>query len=329
MERFIAIDNVCAWPNLTRMGDGTTVATIFNQPTHGGWEGDVECWGTADEGRTWTLRGVAAEHEPTTNRMNVAAGMAHDGALVVLASGWSKRNPVGDYSPPQDGEILPTWACRSMDGGVSWEVDTRGIEAPAESQGVIPFGDVVQLPNEELGVCLYSWAPGRCSALFYVSGDGGRTWTIRGVLRDGDANESAPVVLPDGRLLAAVRTNDDGHLELVASEDEGRTWSERGVLTLPGQHPGHLLVLHDGRVLLCFGIRNKGLHGVGVRLSDDLGDTWQGLELLVDIGMPADCGYPASVQEPDGTVITTYYTNGIPTHQRYHMGVARWRPDEA
>ena len=54
-ERFIAVDNVCAWPNLTHLPDGTTiVATIFNQPTHGGWEGDVECWASTDGGRTWT-----------------------------------------------------------------------------------------------------------------------------------------------------------------------------------------------------------------------------------------------------------------------------------
>jgi len=55
MERYIAIDNVCAWPNLTQMPDGTIIATIFNQPTHGGWEGDVECWASEDDGRTWHL----------------------------------------------------------------------------------------------------------------------------------------------------------------------------------------------------------------------------------------------------------------------------------
>ncbi len=40
----VAIDNVCAWPNLTVFRDGTIIATIFNQPCHGLWEGDVECW---------------------------------------------------------------------------------------------------------------------------------------------------------------------------------------------------------------------------------------------------------------------------------------------
>ena len=58
------------------MPDGAVVATIFNQPCHGAWEGDVECWASTDGGRLWQLRGVPAEHEPRTNRMNVAAGLA-------------------------------------------------------------------------------------------------------------------------------------------------------------------------------------------------------------------------------------------------------------
>jgi hypothetical protein len=27
----------------------------------------------------------------------------------------------------------------------------------------------------------------------------------------------------------------------------------------------------------------------------------------------------------DGTFVTAYYARGIPAHQRYHMGVVRWR----
>jgi hypothetical protein len=42
----------------------------------------------------------------------------------------------------------------------------------------------------------------------------------------------------------------------------------------------------------------------------------------------ADVGYPASVQVQDGTIVTAYYCDRIPAHQRYHMGIARWRIDE-
>ena len=85
----VAADNVCAWPNLTVLEDGTIVATIFNQPSHGSVAGDVECWATKDQGATWQKVGTPAPHEPDTNRMNVAAGRANHGDLLVIASGWS------------------------------------------------------------------------------------------------------------------------------------------------------------------------------------------------------------------------------------------------
>ena len=51
MERYIAIDNVCAWPNLTVLPDGTLAVAIYNQPIHGHWRGDVEVWASTDDGR--------------------------------------------------------------------------------------------------------------------------------------------------------------------------------------------------------------------------------------------------------------------------------------
>jgi hypothetical protein len=35
MERYVAIDNVCAWPNRTQLPGGVIVATLYNQPCHG------------------------------------------------------------------------------------------------------------------------------------------------------------------------------------------------------------------------------------------------------------------------------------------------------
>src|SRR4030095_2239462 len=92
LERYVAVDNVCAWPNLTLLKDGTIVAAIFNHPSHGEAGGDVEGWTSTEGGRIGKWRGVPAAHEPRTNRMNVAAGTANDGALVVLASGWGGEN---------------------------------------------------------------------------------------------------------------------------------------------------------------------------------------------------------------------------------------------
>jgi hypothetical protein len=38
-----------------------------------------------------------------------------------------------------------------------------------------------------------------------------------------------------------------------------------------------------------------------------------------------DGGYPSTVLAADGTYVTAYYSRGVPAHQRYHMGVIRWR----
>ena len=79
MERYIAIDDVCAWPNLTVLADGTLAGAIYNRPVHGRWHGDVEIWASTDEGCSWQKRGTAAPGEPPGNRMNVAAGAAANG----------------------------------------------------------------------------------------------------------------------------------------------------------------------------------------------------------------------------------------------------------
>jgi len=328
VERYIAVDDVCAWPNLTAMPDGAIIATIFNQPTHGGWEGDVDCWVSEDDGRTWTFRSRPAGHEPGTNRMNVAAGLARDGALVVLASGWDKREPARRHTTLPGSQILPAWVCRSSDGGHTWERTSIAPRPPDADSEFVPFGDTVQLPDGGLGVSFYGRVRLGHPAWFYRSDDDGRTWTPAAPIRTENATETTLLVLPGGPILAAMRTEGDQHLDLLASEDGGHTWAERGPLTLGRQHPGHLLRLADGRLLLTFGIRNKGLHGVGARISPDCGGTWGPPHVLVHLNGAGDCGYPSSVQVADGTVVTAYYCNGIPSHQRYHMGVLRWKPEE-
>ncbi len=51
--RFIAIDNVCAWPALTVLPDGSINATIFGKPSHGQMEGAVEVWNSPDGLSAW------------------------------------------------------------------------------------------------------------------------------------------------------------------------------------------------------------------------------------------------------------------------------------
>lgn len=328
MERYIAVDNVCAWPNLTRMSDGTILATLFNQPTHGGWEGDVECWASTDDGRTWQLCGVPAPHEPTTNRMNEATGLARDGSVIVLSSGWSRRNKVGDYASPHEGEVLPVWVCRSSDAGATWTHDESCARPDDMDFRFIPFGDIVQQTDGSLGVCIYGGTTKAGNqSCYFTSQDDGRSWTRKSVIEGSISNETTPLVLPDGTILVVARTTVEQHLELHRSTDQGLTWQPMGPLTLFGQIPGHLLALADGRILLSYGLRNKGLHGVATRISDDQGQSWSAPRIIVNYGRDTDGGYPSSVQCADATIVTAYYCAGIEMHQRYHMGVVRWTVD--
>ena len=118
LDRWVAVDNVCAWPNLTLMGDGTVGAFIYNRPSHGKMEGDVELWVSDDGLGPWKRRSVVTNHEPGTVRMNHSAGMAADGTLFALVSGWN----LGFPDPIRTNNILARVDVRlSTDNGVRWE----------------------------------------------------------------------------------------------------------------------------------------------------------------------------------------------------------------
>ena len=124
---------------------------------------------------------------------------------------------------------------------------------------------------------------------------------------------------------------------LVTSSDEGRTWSAPKLLSPQGQENAHLLELTAGRLLCSFTSRIPGLFGVVLRMSSDGGAKWSMPVVLLASAArdwhKTDCGYPSSVQLGDGSIVTAYYfgpkkpewaAQGLPWHQRYHMGVARW-----
>lgn len=325
-ERYVAIDNVCAWPNLTVLADGSIVAAVFNKPSHGRMEGDVDCWATGD-GRFWALRGTAAPHEPAANRMNVAAGAAKSGDLIVLSSGWSlKMDAAGQVLALAD--ILQAWICRSADGGRTWAVDKRSFPKPPEGfTELIPFGDILPGADGALRAACYARdLKTRQDSVWIVRGDNdGRAWRIQARISDAN-NETALLHLGAGKWLAAARSlsKTRQRLDLWRSDDDGRTWTSAGPLTEASQHPAHLARLRDGRLLLTYGNRTPGQFGVQAKLSPDEGRTWTAPLVLVEDLLNGDCGYPASVQLPSAQVLTAFYSRGAPDHGRYHMGTVIW-----
>ncbi len=345
LERYIAIDDACAWPNLTVLPDGDIAALIWPEPNHGRTEGAVECWGSSDGGRKWERRGVPVPYEPGFNRMNHSAGLAKDGALVAIVSGWDKRVPRGtDSNPVKIANTPPPVPARSIDGGKTWTSGEPPLPSATESAHygngqldkagrahpiMIPFGDIWPLADGTLGSMIYS-----TRAEFFVSTDDGRSWACRGSLGETDgSNETTWLQLADGRLLAAARTYGDAHLEQYISTDLGKTWTYDQKLTGAGEHPAGLTTLADGVLLLTYSIRTEKLHGIGAKISRNLGQTWSDPIVLVDLEESTnhiepewrDGGYPSNVQLADGTIITAFYCKGVAAHRRYHVGVVRWR----
>lgn len=342
MKKLIAIDNVCAWPNIKLLPNGDLIALVFNQPCHLHWEGTVDCWMSDDRGWTWKFRSHPVMNEPTTNRGNIAVGVLEQGEIIVLCSGWNNVFPKPERPvqgcidqaiiTPSLEQRLPLWPVCSVstDSGATWQVQEIKAEGIKPDSLWIPYGDIIRLANGNLGCCMYgvdrsayTGGDGRkLGSFFFESADGGGSWTCRSRICPG-GNETALIRLPSGKLLAAVR---ETQLELFESTDGGASWTFGRALTAPRQFPAGFTILKEGYLLLTYGIRNNGLYGIGGQLMDLESEKWSHAPfVLYDFTGAKDGGYPSNVQFPDGEIVTAYYANGVPCHHRYHMGVVIWR----
>lgn len=340
-ERFIAIDNACGWPQMVLLPDGNLACILWPQPSHSLTEGAAECWVSTDGGRNWSKAGVPVPYGPTTNRMNHAAGLTRQGKLLVLLSGWNNRKPLGWKQDPADkrsvrelnvgSKTLKPVPAVSTDDGRTWQQFPEVTDPANPERRGTPFGRILPLDEKRLGVFLYS-----DELAFFTSADEGRTWTKQGVAStDRLHNETTWLRLDNGDLYAAARTGEDRLLHGLRSTDQGKTWKFERELTLPMQHPADLTRLPDGRILLSYGVRNDGRWGIEVRIADAEARVWSPPIQLVDLEGSTDApdtvspsrdgGYPTTVVLPDGTLVTAYYSRGVPSHMRYHVGIVRWK----
>jgi hypothetical protein len=331
IQRFIAIDNVCAWPNLTLLPDGSINATIFGRPSHGQVAGAAECWNSPD-GAFWSRRGTPAPNDPHTNRMNVAAGIARNGDLVVLCSGWSDlKEPEAPKQSAFRDLILAPWACRSSDGGRTWTQIKKFPNPDAGWTNYVPFGDIKIGEDGALHFSCYG-AELKDKARFgmksqsmrswhFRSADDGRSWERTGVIHP-KGNETTVLHLGGRRWMAAARYT---QMDILFSDDDGATWSEPQPVTAKNEINGHLARLADGRILLSYGNRVKTppQYGVLARFTSDEGKTWS-QPIRIAHTKDGDCGYPSTVQRADGKLVTAWYSKASENHERYHMGVAIW-----
>jgi len=360
----------CAWPNLKLLPDGKTLAAlIFNNASHGSRPGDVECWLSADGGTTWKFGSAVTQHEPGTIRMNHAAGLAKNGDLIVLTSGWSDHYPPNQ--PRTRGrfryDVLGPWLSRSPNGGLSWAVDKNVFpERAPTGQPNVPFGDLQIAQNGDLCVTAYTtkdrldkYEDRQFRSYLYRSKDDGRTWGEPVLITN--ANETTTLHVGGGRWLACARTGTGVEkkdaLVLCTSVDDGRTWQVKQSLTGYQRVNGHLTKLKDGRILFTYGDRmsafaHKGSdpgasekagkrerlsanahRGLEAAISADGGQTWSPAIRVLDWN-GLDGGYPSTTQRADGQVVTAYYASALPgdpwdSYKNYHLAAIVWDPEKS
>lgn len=152
---------------------------------------------------------------------------------------------------------------------------------------------------------------------------------------EGFAIMPASVRLSESRILVAVRCREgkrnlktEGNwIDLYASDDEGATWDYVGRPvpdTGVGGNPPAMIRLRDGRLCLTYGYRDAPFK-MCARLSEDGGATWGREMILRDDGGNHDVGYPRTVQQADGRVVTVYYFNDHADGERY-IAATIWEP---
>jgi hypothetical protein len=157
--------------------------------------------------------------------------------------------------------------------------------------------------------------------------DGGKTWSFVSFVTPEPEGRDYAIMPSSVRLLShailtAVRYQN--WIELYRSDDDAKTWAYVGRPAPDTENPPSLLQLQDGRLALTYG-RRSAPFGIRARLSSDEGETWSGEIVLRDDGGCWDLGYTRSVQRPDGKIVTLYYFNDSPNHER-QIDATIWDP---
>ncbi len=137
------------------------------------------------------------------------------------------------------------------------------------------------------------------------------------------------IELQDGTLLCHIRMEGSGFFSTYQSEsaDGGKSWSKpHALLDKRGGAPAHLLKHSSGVLISAYGYREKP-YGIRVMLSSDNGRTWQTDNVIYDSGADDDLGYPATVELPDGSLLTVFYAHTKESEPAVIMA-QKWKIEE-
>ncbi|HWL14938.1 MAG TPA: sialidase family protein [Opitutus sp.] len=299
-----------AWPKAVRTADGTLVLG-YQIGTH---HGDGSCPAisiSTDNGKTFSPPNVLREFGPGldyTNSGNMAIGLAHDGAVIVLAHGHTKdRNHIFGW--------------RSVDSGRTWKpVDTSALGPNKTGSST---GAIVQLPDRRLiavGHYRDGSKPHTRGIWRSISPDDGLTWGEPAMVSNVNAGEPV-IVRHEQRLLVFIRGRGPATVRqyIAVSDDFGKTWrtelsnlTPRHAHTTLITHPFAMVDPHDPTKLLAATIERPLPSVATLWQGDPQSLAFKPLRTLVALpkleGDPhTDFGYPWLVHLGEKQWLLFYY----------------------
>ena len=216
---------------------------------------------------------------------------------------------------------------RSDDNGHTWQ---GWDEQPTGMHRVSPYGKILELPDGT--VLCPAWGQARPddpyvgTSFVLRSHDQGVTWLEHSLIADrhaNGANETDVTLLPDGRLLALIRTSGEEQADgptlfwtdYSHSEDGGHTWSEPERTNVLGQN-FNAWVCPDGVLVAAC----RGIHGTGHRSQEDLRPDDQvhtdqpgfGIHFFIAEDGGSRWQYQFTLPDPKGREYTAWHEAGEP-----------------
>ena len=268
---------------------------------------------STDGGITWPKEAITSVYQrPAFDEITKTAPfqLAGEASYEPSADGFCLLSGFG--IPPADApDVL--FVMVSADRGHSWSEPVRVRSKGFESLGGRPS----YVTRDDGTVLLFGHGTrpgGHNVPLVFASKDGCRSWGLLAEMPLEPEHPTGimpyPVLLPDGRVLAAVRRQyniEDAYTQIYESRDSGRTWQFLSRVNDWGA-PASITLLPDGRVACVYGYRRPP-YGIRARVSDDSCRSWGDEYILRDDGGSYDLGYPRTQLRSDGKLVTAYYFN--------------------
>lgn len=361
------------WPTAYRTSKGE-ILVVFSGDREGHVcpYGKVQMIRSEDNGETWS--GAKTVCDGLIDDRDAGVIELKNGDLVLFwftslaftentYKAYSDKHPeyleIGRRIPDdQKRGALGSWARRSSDGGRTWSEPVRvPVMTPHGGKQLADGRILVVGVRDRQTEGMLEGDPNLPTRTLQVaeSVDDGRSFRaigripLNGVKMHWSICEPTFYESQDGTLTALIRyeMSKDGlydskkkyprYMLRSTSRDGGKTWSEVEFSNLDG-FPPHVMRLSDGRLLCSYASRTVGRLGIYASISSDDGKTWAAEhEMQIAKCTSDDIGYPSTVENPDGTLLTVYYDHlesGKPaklvgTKWRLNHGIGRSKVDNA